>query len=143
MKYAILINDRVNLIKCDTDFAASHSHVITVNDDVQSGWIKNNQGKLVAPSKLLTAGLIAEKIKLIKEEANRRILKITPAWKQRNMLARGLELQNKGVANWTTTEQQEIDAIRSIWVQIKTIRKKSDDLENQVKDNPDITPNFD
>ncbi len=74
----------------------------------------------------------AAKIKAIKREASRLITQVAPPWKQRNLLARGLELQHKNPATWSESEQQESEAITSIWAQIKAIRTKSDELEAQV-----------
>lgn len=75
----------------------------------------------------------AEKIKAIKREANRKIIKVAPPWKQRNLLARGLELQNKTPAAWTAEEIAESEAIKAVWTAITAIRTNSDDLESQVE----------
>ena len=43
MKYATLINGKVNLIVCDKDFATEHPDiVIEVPDHVYTGWIKKD-----------------------------------------------------------------------------------------------------
>ncbi|MGB0747193.1 MAG: hypothetical protein ACPGO3_00460 [Magnetospiraceae bacterium] len=65
----------------------------------------------------------------IKTEANRRITAIYPEWQQRNMLARGLELQNIGPGNWTQSEADEVAAIQAAWGWIKSIRTNSNALE--------------
>ena len=74
----------------------------------------------------------AAKIKAIKREASRLITQVAPPWKQRNLLARGLELQHKNPASWTAEERAESDAIKDIWARITTIRRQSDNLEAQV-----------
>jgi len=67
----------------------------------------------------------------IKRKASDAIVKIAPEWKQRNMIARGLELTNKIAtgAALTSAEQAESDAIKAIWVQIEGIRAASNQAE--------------
>lgn len=70
------------------------------------------------------------RIQAIKTEAMNRILDILPEWKQRNLLARSIELQNKlylGII--TADEQSEMDALQSQWDSIKAIRETSDAAE--------------
>lgn len=67
----------------------------------------------------------------VKNEARRRILARFPEWKQTNMVARGLELQEiwrqSGV--WKPEEQAEANALAGAWGWIKAVRAASDLLE--------------
>lgn len=67
----------------------------------------------------------------VKGECRRRILARYPEWKQANMTARGVELQDiwrrKGV--WTTEDQVEADQLQAAWDWIKATRAASDVLE--------------
>jgi len=76
----------------------------------------------------------------IKSKASSAILAIADEVKQRNMIARELELTNKIAtgAALTVTEQAESDVIKSIWSQIKTIR----DASNQAEINGTLADNF-
>jgi len=65
-----------------------------------------------------------EKVAEIKAEAQRQILKLAPEWKQRNMIARVVELMQLG-----QTTDPEFVAIQDIWDSIKAIRATSDQLE--------------
>lgn len=72
------------------------------------------------------------RIQTIKQEAATRILAIAPEWKQRNMLARSVELADKkGSGPLTPDEIAEENAMRAVWAQIKEIRRKSDLAEAQ------------
>lgn len=73
----------------------------------------------------------AASIAAIKTEAARRIIDRYPEWKQRNMIARGVELINIGAANWTETEQAEADALDASWAWIKSVRLASNALESR------------
>lgn len=68
---------------------------------------------------------------LVKMEARRRILERFPEWKQTNMTARGVELQDvwRRVGSWTTGEQAEADALAAAWDWIKAVRVASDAIE--------------
>lgn len=65
----------------------------------------------------------------VKAEAYRRIVALAPEWKQRNMIARGVELVRVGESNWTDVQQAEVNAMDAIWATIKDIREASDALE--------------
>lgn len=70
---------------------------------------------------------VAEQIADIKKQAMIAILAIAPEWKQRNMMARSLELERKDRKQGLTAEEQaEIDAMESVWAQVKAIRTQSD-----------------
>lgn len=75
----------------------------------------------------------AAKIKAIKQQARLRISDIAQPWKQRNLLARGLELQHQGPDTWSAEEIAESDTIKAIWTNIKAVRSQSDNLEAQVE----------
>ena len=78
-----------------------------------------------------TAELKEQKIKEIKQKAAQDVLKIAPEWKQRNMLATILELQEKRIDGemLTEDEQNQINVAKEIWNSIKKIRKDSDEAE--------------
>jgi len=73
--------------------------------------------------------------KLIKNEAYKRIINIFGAdnrnatAKQRNLIARAVELTDKGRANWTQAELAEWDAGNSLWARVKSLRNDSNNLE--------------
>lgn len=73
----------------------------------------------------------ASRIVQIKAKANAAILAIAPEWKQRNLIARGLELTEILAAggSLTSAQQAESDAIKAIWAQISAIRAASDQAE--------------
>ena len=74
---------------------------------------------------------VAQRRVAIKVEARTRILAAYPDWKQTNMVARGVELQDAWRQNgeWTTGEQAEAAALQSAWTWIKAVRAASDALE--------------
>lgn len=79
------------------------------------------------------AAMRLAKIDDIKSEASRRILNLFPAWKQTNMLARGVELNNRRAdARLTLDEEAEVVALQSAWDRVKAIRSTSDAIEATV-----------
>ena len=70
----------------------------------------------------------------IKAEAERRIFAVLPEWKQRNLTARAVELLLALVKNngWTAAEAAEAAAIQGQWDKVKTIRARSDELEQML-----------
>lgn len=93
--------------------------------DARMVWIG---GAWALPDALRRAELVAA----AKAEAGRRILAILPDYKQRNLLARGLELHAKGPATWTAAEQAEWAAGDALWTRIKAIRARSDAIEAEI-----------
>lgn len=73
------------------------------------------------------AELDAIRISDIKAEANRRIIEILPEYKQRNLLARMVELLDKETL--TAEEQTEKDAAKAVWATIQGIRTTSNTAE--------------
>jgi hypothetical protein len=72
----------------------------------------------------------AKRIAEIKTEAGKIIEAVLPDWKQRNALARMVELSDaKQTRSLTTEEQAEIDSITQIWSWIKLVRAASDAAE--------------
>lgn len=70
---------------------------------------------------------------LIKNQAASRILAIAPEWKQRNLLARSVELQDvQRQRILTDAEVAENDEIKRVWGQVQAIRTYSDALEAAV-----------
>jgi hypothetical protein len=67
----------------------------------------------------------------IKAEARSRILTVFPDWRQANMTARGVELQDiwRRKGTWTQQEQAEADALQAAWDWIKSVRAASDTIE--------------
>lgn len=72
-----------------------------------------------------------DQIAAVKIEARRRILDRFPDWKQANMTARGVELQDiwRRTGAWTEGEQAEADALTGAWAWIKAVRAASDAIE--------------
>lgn len=73
----------------------------------------------------------AEKIAQAKALASEKILSIAPEWKQRNLIARSVELTRKGVV-LSSSEQAESDAIGQVWGRVKAIRDSSDLIEQDI-----------
>jgi hypothetical protein len=75
--------------------------------------------------------LRAAKIITVKQSAQDRIYAIVPDWKQANLTARALELQNNRAVNGLLTEEEqtELDGIQAIWDRIKALRERSNELE--------------
>ncbi len=73
----------------------------------------------------------APDVEEVKEEARRRILALAPDWKQVNLTARAIELQEirRVHGTWTDAEQEELSVILGVWSQIKAIRTRSDEIE--------------
>jgi hypothetical protein len=94
----------------------------TVGEDaITQGWAVRD----------LTADELNARKAAIKAEARRRILAIFPDWKQTNMVARGVELQDAWRRNseWSVGEAAEAAALQTAWNWIKSVRAASDALE--------------
>lgn len=67
----------------------------------------------------------------VKDEARRRILERFPEWKQQNMTARGVELQDirREKGTWTIEEAAEAAALREAWAWIRAVRAASNAIE--------------
>lgn len=67
----------------------------------------------------------------VKLECRNRILARFPDWKQTNMLARAVELQNiwRLVGKWADSEAAEAAALDAAWAWIKATRAASDEIE--------------
>jgi hypothetical protein len=81
-----------------------------------------------ALSGVLSQLAIDEQVAAINAKAHHDIVAIAPEWRQRNMIARTTELQDKRINGLALTEgeEAEIIAMRGIWSQIKAIREQSD-----------------
>lgn len=68
----------------------------------------------------------------VKAECRRRILARFPEWKQANMTARGVELQDSWRRNGTLSadEQADADSFAAAWAWIKSVRSASDVIES-------------
>lgn len=82
----------------------------------------------------MSASAEARRRLAVKAEARRRILARFPEWKQQNMTARGVELQDiwRRVGSWTAQEQADSEALTAAWAWINGIRDKSDALEAMI-----------
>ena len=78
----------------------------------------------------------SERVADIKQIANQQILELMPEWRQRNSIARMLELISKAVdlSVLTLPEQDEIAASTAEWDVIKTIRETSNNAEKKPKE---------
>ena len=81
------------------------------------------------PETVLAPPTKEELIVLIKREASRRILKICPEWKQTNLLAQAVILNDKGRNTWTKKELTSWDSAMALWDRISDIRLASKVLE--------------
>jgi hypothetical protein len=70
----------------------------------------------------------------LKAQARSIILMVFPDWKQTNMVARGVELQNNWRLNesWSTVEETEAAQLQAAWNWIKAVRDHSNILEAEV-----------
>ena len=84
------------------------------------------------------------KLDVLKQEvkaiAQGKIDAIAPEWKQRNMLATGLALLNKGSENWTEEEQAVHTQLEAAWGTIAGIREASNLIEAELES--DITYDY-
>lgn len=64
----------------------------------------------------------------IKQKAGDAITAILPDWKQRNLLARAIELTDPTLT-LTTAQSTELQAIRDKWAEVRVIREASDAAE--------------
>lgn len=73
----------------------------------------------------------ATQVTAIKDECRRRILARFPDWKQTNMNARGVELQDiwRKNGSWTEAEQADAAALTAAWEWVKATRAASNALE--------------
>lgn len=102
-----------------------------VRDDNDAGNIVNLIQLRMDYTNLSGTNSEAKRIAAIKAEAGRIIEAVLPDWKQRNALARMVELSNAQQSREMTTEEQaEIDGINHIWSWIKLIRAASNAAEN-------------
>ena len=70
----------------------------------------------------------------VKRECARRILAIASEWKQRNLIARALELTRKEITadGLSAAENEEVATIQAVWDRISALRTASDTLEADV-----------
>jgi hypothetical protein len=66
----------------------------------------------------------------IKKLAGAKIVHMVPEWKQRNMIARAVQLVEKKGSR-TPAEQSELDMHQAVWDKVAAIRLYSDSLEAQ------------
>lgn len=72
----------------------------------------------------------------VKSDANRKILNISPEYKQRNMLARSIEIlfdnPDKGIGQLSPELEAEAKAMQAIWDDVKSIRNQSNTIEASI-----------
>lgn len=78
----------------------------------------------------------AVRLEKIKTECSRRITQLCPEWKQRNLLAQAVLLQDKGRANWTDEDRAAWQSGRMMWGRIAALRARSDVLEENPPEDP-------
>lgn len=90
--------------------------------------VDDGNGNPIAQDYTFTAAELKEQTKGI---ANVKIIGIASEWKQRNMIARSLELEREERINGplAAPEQAEFDAMTAVWDRIKLIRAHSDTIE--------------
>lgn len=88
--------------------------------DIYLAWIA--KGNTPEPE-FTDAEIKAQKIAKINQDASDQIIAIAPIWRQNNMLARALELSQKGTLSEADTA--ELDGIKAVWDEIKAIRAAS------------------
>jgi len=93
--------------------------------------VDDGNGNPIAQDYSFTADELKAQTKGI---ANNKIVVIASEWKQRNMIARSLELERDERINGplSAPDQAELDAMTAIWDRIKAIRAHSDSLETDI-----------
>lgn len=71
----------------------------------------------------------------VKAIAQRKIDALAPEWKQRNMLASGLALLDKGQSNWLDEDTALYNQIQGAWDVITGIREASNLIEAELESN--------
>jgi len=101
-----------------------------IRDTADTGKIVNLIQLRLDYTNLSTTNAEERRIAAIKAEAGRIIENVLPDWRQRNALARMVELSNAQQSRAMTTEEQaEIDGINHIWGWIKLVRAASNAAE--------------
>lgn len=123
MRMLVLDGDTVvNVIKADPANLPAGLNAVQAPDGVGIGWVWNDTDyDPPAPEPV--------DVQQVKDEAQRRILRIAPEWKQRNLTAQAVLLAQKGSANWTAEDRAAWDAGEAIWIRIAAIRATSDQIE--------------
>lgn len=91
-------------------------------EGVGVGWTVNGESYDPPAEPAITADQV-------KAEAERRILAIVPAWKQRNLTAQAAILAKIGEVNWTTEQAAAWAAGEAVWGAVAAIRAASDVIE--------------
>jgi hypothetical protein len=113
------VNNSVNTFSLDTIKAAYIGDDFPTQEELDTAWI---------------LCLKEEKKSQAKEEAYRRIIAILPEWKQRNYIAKSVELTEKKSAGITLTSEEIsiLDAMKAMWTTIQQIRSASDNIETEI-----------
>lgn len=82
--------------------------------------------KWVEDTAAAVAAVKLEAVQAVNIEAGRRVAERIPTFKQLNMLARAVELTDKGKGSLNAAEAKERADILSAWAWIKTVRDESD-----------------
>jgi hypothetical protein len=88
------------------------------------------QGNVADPKETLNE-VKTRRMAEIKDAAASHIVSNYPEWKQRNMLARMAEIQDKQLSGTplTTSEEEEISNMRASWTWVNAVRTESDVAE--------------
>lgn len=98
-------------------------------------WDEFRSSKSVAPL------IRAKRLEGVKAEAGRRILAIAPEWKQRNLIARTVEIMEVGKTARDAKHKAELAAARKVWTDINAIREASNRIEAMDEIPVDFTAN--
>ncbi len=92
----------------------------------------DGEAEVLAEGALRAERLEVSRVYEIKRRAGAAILAIAPEWKQRNMTARMVELNDKRdrqLIPLSSEEQAELDGYRAVWDRIHAIRARSNQAE--------------
>lgn len=135
MKYKIEVNELIESV-LDTE-----TGTIIPNDPNNEDWVAYEawvaEGNTADPA-LNTSEIEAKRVQEIKTTAGEKIVEIMPEWKQRNSIARMVELLSDAVdmTGLSADALAEISAVMLQWDDVKTIRTTSDAAETDGT-NPD------
>ena len=98
--------------------------------DESNGFYQYTKGQDELPYTSCKLDALKQEVKAI---AQVKIDAIAPEWKQRNMLAAGLALLDKGQENWSDADTALHDAIQGAWDVIAGIREASNLIEAELE----------
>ena len=104
------------------------------NPDVVINQAPSNKHEYNGSEWVLPEHYKADAIAKIKADTQAKILQLAPEWKQRNAIARSVELIDKGKDTWTAEEQLEVAQVNQLWAVIKQLREASNSAEQAIID---------